>query len=96
VAQFVFLRSVRRLLVTANVVPSLPILVILMMEELRSSETFVLTRSTRRNIPEEGILRSLESPLLLMSDALQHRVQRRTKELQDRCSSTWASPDRQG
>jgi hypothetical protein len=37
-ASLVFLRSVRRLLVTASVVPSSPILVTLM-EELSSSET---------------------------------------------------------
>jgi uncharacterized protein (DUF39 family) len=36
----------------ANVVPSLPILVTLVMKELRSSETLVLTRATRSNIPE--------------------------------------------
>jgi hypothetical protein len=54
----VFLRSVRRFLVTTSVVPSLPILVILMMEGLRFSETPVLTRATWRNIPEEDILRS--------------------------------------
>jgi hypothetical protein len=50
----VFLRSVRRLLVTANV-PSSPILVTLMMEALSSSETSVLTR---HNIPEDAILHS--------------------------------------
>jgi hypothetical protein len=52
------LRTVLLLLVTANV-PSSPILVTLIMEELRSSETSILTRAARSNI---SIRNSSESP----------------------------------
>jgi hypothetical protein len=54
-------RRALRLLVTANVLSS-PVLVTLMTEAIRSSETSVLTSATLRNIREHYIL--------LMSGAL--------------------------
>jgi hypothetical protein len=44
------------LLVTAEVVSSLPILFTLMMEAVHSSKTSVITRATWHHIPEDGIL----------------------------------------
>jgi hypothetical protein len=54
----VFLRSVLQLLVTASVVLSPLIHITLMMKAICSSETSVLARAKRRNIPEDGILHS--------------------------------------
>jgi hypothetical protein len=50
--------SNRRTLVTDSVFPSSPILVTLMMEALNFTETSVLPRATRRNIPEDVISHS--------------------------------------
>jgi hypothetical protein len=58
----IFLCSTHRLLGMANVVPSSPILVTLMMEALSSFETSVLTRTTWRNTPEDGILQNWTNP----------------------------------
>jgi hypothetical protein len=51
----IFLHSMLQLLGTANVSSS-PILVTLMLKEIHSSETLVLTRDIQHNIPEDRIL----------------------------------------
>jgi hypothetical protein len=48
-----------RVLATAIVVPSSPILVTLMMKALSSYETSVFTRATLRSIPEGAILQEI-------------------------------------
>jgi hypothetical protein len=52
----IHLHIVRQLLIVANVVPSSPILVTVMMEALSSSDMSVLTRATWHNIPEDCVL----------------------------------------
>jgi hypothetical protein len=52
----IFLHSVLRLLDSANIVPSCPIFVPLMKEEIWFSKMSVLTTATMHNIPENGIL----------------------------------------
>jgi hypothetical protein len=67
----------------ASIVPSVTILVTLMMEAQFSSNTSVLKRASRRNIPEDGILHShrrdnLKSfTILLCGEATHHSSVRR-------------------
>jgi hypothetical protein len=64
------------LIVTSNIVPSSLSHFTLMMDAIRSPETSVLTRATRRKIAEDGIFHShcLENLFILHSvNALRHR-----------------------
>jgi hypothetical protein len=81
-------RTLRRLLVTASVVPSSPILVTLMKKALSSSETSVLPRAPRRNIPEDTILHFCSSP------CSQNPLPVTTQWLAFLCDSPWgAAPE---
>jgi hypothetical protein len=58
IGELMFRRSVLPLLVSANVFLISPILVNLIMEAISFYQTSVIVRTTRRNIPEDGILHS--------------------------------------
>jgi hypothetical protein len=80
-------RTLRRLLVRASIVPSSPILVTLMKEALRSSETSVFTRATWRNIPEDAILHShRRENLRSYMFTLYLRITKFLQNLYERCS----------
>jgi hypothetical protein len=53
----IFLRGVLQLVATVKVGPS-SLIVFTLMEAIRFSESSVLTKGTRRNIKEDGILHS--------------------------------------
>jgi hypothetical protein len=52
------MHAAKKYYTNANIVPSSPIVVTLMMKALHSSETLIFTRATRRNILKDGILHS--------------------------------------
>jgi hypothetical protein len=67
------------LVVTANIVPSSLILVTLMMEAIRFSETLVLIRATQHNIPEDSILCNYIRLVMLLKMPISVSAARLTK-----------------
>jgi hypothetical protein len=69
-----------RSLVTANVVPSSSILLILIIEAISSSKMSAHTSATRRNIPDDGILhihrREIPKSYIISSESLKHKIAR--------------------
>jgi hypothetical protein len=65
-----------QLLVTVNFIPSSLIIFALIIEAIRSSETSVLARATRRHIPEDDILHSL-----CRGNVISYNIQLRTEVL---------------
>jgi hypothetical protein len=87
----------RRLLVVTNFVLSSLIFVTMMMEALSSYGTSVLTRATRRNIPEDGILHSpvfhLESGIgaidPIVAGVSSGLFMKKSNKLQTQCASVF-------
>jgi hypothetical protein len=64
----VFLLSMLRFLVTANIVPISPNIVTLIVEDIRSTETSIPIRTTQHNIQKNGVLH--QTSIFLICSAL--------------------------
>jgi hypothetical protein len=91
IVYIIFLRSVCRLLVTANVVPSSAILVTLMMEVMHSSESSVLAKTTRHDISKTAFLKKW---LTLMEGKLFtfFATNKSVESMKSKSYSSWSSP----